>query len=708
MNFAHPLIAAAAVLSIAIPILIHLLLRFRRRPVPWAAMRFLYEAYQKQRRKLKLQQILLLATRCLLLLAAGLAVARPFAGDGAGAGGAADVYVVLDNSLTSQFRNESGERALDRHIDAAQEMIDRLGAGDRAGIVTLAAGETLDVLPPSGDLQGVRAALERVGVTDAPADIEGALERVRSSIDASPGAARVVVLSEFRRGFFPPDETPSAVFQDELSLPTRLIGHSTADGDNVAIVEVEPQRSLVLGGEERETVRVRLRRFGGAADREATSVVRAAYVGGESEAAPVDAGRSVAEWAPGQSEQDIFVSVQAPVMVAKPGALSVSIDRDALAGDDTAWAPVAVAEGARVGVVDRAAFVRSDSSPLPASRWVELALQPDRTSRLQPVTLDPADLDATALAGLETVFVLRPDLLSGEGWSALARFVESGRSVVLAPPPDSAAHAWVDPAIDALGLEISIASERVEHEQARALRPGGEGSVELLRMLGSEIEELISPVRVFASLPIELDPASGGAMLMLDDGTPWVVRATTRGDGQVIVLGSAVSLEWSTLPATPLMVPLMQEVVREAGGSTVRQRVSEAGDQPAVRSGTSELDPIRSGDSLPSDGDGGWTVLDDAGVYRMVGARGEELGYTVANPATRASDTQATTFEESAAWLRATGLRVDSETGDERASMTEATTAALGFSSVLFLIALLLAVAESYMARRFSVSGSKA
>ena len=56
MTFLHAGLAAAAVGAVAIPILIHLLMRRRRRPVMWGAMRFLLEAYRRQRRRLMVER----------------------------------------------------------------------------------------------------------------------------------------------------------------------------------------------------------------------------------------------------------------------------------------------------------------------------------------------------------------------------------------------------------------------------------------------------------------------------------------------------------------------------------------------------------------------------------------------------------------------------------------------------------------------------
>src|SRR5262245_30753552 len=69
--------ALAGALAMAIPIIIHILNRRRFKTVTWAAMEFLLRAMRKNRRRLRFEQWILLATRCLVVLMLGLALARP-------------------------------------------------------------------------------------------------------------------------------------------------------------------------------------------------------------------------------------------------------------------------------------------------------------------------------------------------------------------------------------------------------------------------------------------------------------------------------------------------------------------------------------------------------------------------------------------------------------------------------------------------------
>jgi hypothetical protein len=74
--FTHPLTMAAGAALVSAPIIIHLINRMRFRRVRWAAMEFLLKAQKRMRRKLILEQLLLLFLRCLLVFLAGVLFAR--------------------------------------------------------------------------------------------------------------------------------------------------------------------------------------------------------------------------------------------------------------------------------------------------------------------------------------------------------------------------------------------------------------------------------------------------------------------------------------------------------------------------------------------------------------------------------------------------------------------------------------------------------
>jgi hypothetical protein len=77
MLFLNPWLLAGLA-AVSIPIIIHLVRQQAAKPIEWGAMRFLFDTIAVRRRKMEWEDLLLMATRCLLLGLVALAVARPF------------------------------------------------------------------------------------------------------------------------------------------------------------------------------------------------------------------------------------------------------------------------------------------------------------------------------------------------------------------------------------------------------------------------------------------------------------------------------------------------------------------------------------------------------------------------------------------------------------------------------------------------------
>src|SRR5215470_5489312 len=119
---------AAAAGAASIPIIIHLLNRKRFRIVVWAAMKFLLAAQKQNTRRMRLEQLILLAVRALLVLLIVLAMASvmPWAEnvwayfwpEGAGfittRTGRTHKIIVLDASMSMNLVGSSGKTAFER------------------------------------------------------------------------------------------------------------------------------------------------------------------------------------------------------------------------------------------------------------------------------------------------------------------------------------------------------------------------------------------------------------------------------------------------------------------------------------------------------------------------------------------------------------------------------------------------------------------
>src|SRR5437667_12769061 len=101
--FGHAGFLIVAVALISVPIIIHLINRMRFKRIRWAAMEFLLKAQKRTRRRLIIEQLLLLALRCFLIGLVGLLVSRFIGCSDTGLGGKPNLHIVLvDDTLVMQ------------------------------------------------------------------------------------------------------------------------------------------------------------------------------------------------------------------------------------------------------------------------------------------------------------------------------------------------------------------------------------------------------------------------------------------------------------------------------------------------------------------------------------------------------------------------------------------------------------------------------
>lgn len=749
MTFLHPILFAAGLAAVAVPILIHLLLRQRRKPILWGAMRFLLEAYRRQRNRLRIEQWLLLATRCLLLALLAAALARPLLhGAGLLAGPAGrDVYVLIDNSIASAL-TPSGEAgpeasALERHKRRAADLLSSLGPADRAGLIFLGGPAQPIVVPPSPDAAAVRRLIEELTPTDSAADVAGGLTIVASSLDDSTSRARpatVVILSDFLLGSADLSRPlpPALAARSDLRVLASTPATPGRDDANVQVVSVEPHRPMVLaavGGESPhhpEQVRVSLRRTGPSVSDSALTTVRLRFTRADRiDESSGFLAHTVIRWRPGQADAVASLQVVPPHADSDTLILTAEIDRDVLQADNVFRRPIGVRETLRAGIISRSRF--SMDAPLDrmsAAQWLRLALRPTASTPIDPIDIDPGAIDAPTLASLDALFLPAPHLLKDEDWERVRRFAETGGLVLIAPPADASVHLWTDTMIRSLGLSWRIAREPREFDPPASLDDRATAST-LLSMIAAELPGLTRPVNVMRALLVEDFGRETEAVLSLHDSTPWLIASppgVITGDGVsdprslglVVYLASAPALSWTDLPAKPLIVPLLQELVKQGLGRAAGSWTSVAGSHVATPPRAVSLRPLASRggvDSAPASilavGPGGLSVepIRRAGLWQALDDAGRVRGVVAVNPDTSAARIAPNDPDAVRLWLAGAFGADASEQARPRIAWVDDAGAApflasnpaeSPFSLPLLVAVLVLAAVELVMARYFS------
>jgi hypothetical protein len=236
MTFLNPawlLLALAA----AVPIVLHLMRRRIATRVDLPTARYLARAEAEHSRELRLRNILLMLVRAGIILFVALAAARPFVTVPGGARAPGSLALVIDNTLSSAAVS-GGQSALDRLRAGARTPLQRLGADDRAWIVTadasihagprdelLARLDSLRAFPGRGDLpRALMLAAAAVQGSGLPGEI-GLLTDAQSTQwrdTVHLAAARLVILA------LDDDPPPNRSVIEALPEPLRWTGGSGA------------------------------------------------------------------------------------------------------------------------------------------------------------------------------------------------------------------------------------------------------------------------------------------------------------------------------------------------------------------------------------------------------------------------------------------------------------------------------------------------
>jgi hypothetical protein len=576
MNFTGLGVLNAAMLvglaGAAIPIVIHLLNRRNDPVVDWAAMQFL-EFSPRERRRLNIDELLLMLARMALLALVAFALARPFwnpqpAGASSGteptagsgdSGVRRDVVLVLDGS-TRMGRQAGGTTPRDRAIAWARAFVKRLGPGD--SVAFLVAGDRVRGLvdPPSFDLARVDQALADAPPSRGSGDLPSAIGEAFRILEKTGNPARdVVVLSDARRSSWRPGDLPRWTLLRDLRgrmpdpprvwAPTFALADPPDGPPDGSVGPLELSRAVLTPGLPVEVTASIANAGPGPMTRAVELVVDGSGVPGSSRVVgPIPAGGKIP--VAFRTEFDRAGSHLVAVRLAP--------DPDPLPADDESARPVSVASALSVLLVDGEPGLEPLSGEVDFLR-AALAPTGDPSPLVDASTVPAREFKAEMLKGKRVVVLANVDRLGPELSAALGAFVEGGGGLLIAPGDrldadayNEKAKAWLPARIGPIKGEpakkASVAHPAPRTFDGPALGPLGKGDAPALG------EADLFAYRV-------LEPLSGASVAArLDTGDPWIVERRA-GKGRVALIASAVDAEGGTLPVNPDFVPWAHELI---------------------------------------------------------------------------------------------------------------------------------------------------
>ena len=392
-------------LAVGIPIAVHFFFKARYQRLPWAAMKFLQEAIEQTSRRLKFQEWLLLALRCLVILLLALALARPGlqSAGSTGRGTAIDAVLVFDTSF-SMGAQDGDKTRLERAKEAAMGVLDSLPPNSTVQIYTCADRAEFVGPKSRSNIDQARQLIPAIEPNGLATDFLPGLAAALDAADSGTSPAKEIYLfTDLQKLGFDRQQGAIRAKCDEIKHKANLVfvrcGNADRKVPNVAVVDVAPV-GVIPHTRTRVPFVITLRNTG-------TETVKGIKVGLELEGRAVD--RDAVQVDEIDAGQTVTVTLTGSLEEAGAKVLTVRLTGDGLPGDNRFDKVVLIRDVIRILLVDGTPnsampaesgshFVRNALTPVPENRTEEYYVRP----QVVPI----AEAGELVLTGKDVVFLL--------------------------------------------------------------------------------------------------------------------------------------------------------------------------------------------------------------------------------------------------------------------------------------------------------------
>lgn len=609
----NPWLFVAGAAAVSLPIIIHLLNKRKFKIVDWAAMDFLLDADKKNRRRIRLENLILLLLRCLAVLLIGLLLARPFIPTSATAGliNAAQFerIVVLDDSLSMQASlgsESTWDIARRRLTDLTASLAQDKGDNSLTLLLTSQPDQPHFSATHLGadSIDDINAALDKLEPTDGVAHLDTALKELEDYLASQPANVNrvVYILSDLRkRDWKETEANPEAPVKVLARLSKLVQGCFVIDvaedeDRNLTITEIRPEGTLVQGVTCRFDVGVANHGTTAASD------IRVKFSAGDS--LPLES--TIERLAPGESSSvrfnftfsadeetdDPAKKTLPPRQVKVELATGQQGADDRLQADSVAYFPARLVRGIPTLIVDgdpSADFGRAESF------YLRRALAPGGPvpSGVAAEIVTESELDSLTLERYQVIFlanVYRLGDKTAENIEKLEKWVIAGGGLVILPGDQIDEQAFADfyfkdgAGLSPLKLE---AIKGDETEKTWATLRVENTNHDVLKVFAGQNNPFLDNVKAFrwwgSSVKKEQvgKEVSIAARLSDVEDSP-VFAEKTFGKGRVLSMAIPADADWTNWTSDPSYLIVMQELVKymsgdrgEAGLLTVGQPLRE-------------------------------------------------------------------------------------------------------------------------------------
>ncbi|GMV83585.1 MAG: hypothetical protein AMXMBFR7_47690 [Planctomycetota bacterium] len=530
-----------------LPILIHLTGRAKPVVHRFPALRFIVASQRSSSRALRIKHLLLLLLRVAAIALLALALARPmfpwFAGAGLAGLARGEYVLVLDASLSMQFKDQNTTR-FERAREQAMEFVGRLAPESRVALLLATEDVEYRQARLTLDHLHVRDLLERSEPTARGLDLAAALQAARRVFDREPAGVlsrSIVFFTDLQAENWVRLSERSITLDDPAAAPVLIVADvGEADARNGAVTALSIPGPTVAA---QETLTL-------------TALLRPVD---PQRAAPLDLyldGVKVAQQSVDpKGAAEVPVSFNLPAGAPGPHSVALTLAQgDGLLSDQTRTATYLAGRPPRALLVEQPSRGEGDRG---SGFFLKAALSSAAATSASGLAVSPIaarELNADALAPCQVAILADCGPLGEPAWEALEAFVAEGGGLFV----------WAGARMDLAELRRHGYAEFAPHrgllpgrplERERPPAPQGVRPIAsdhpLLARFTPGVLSALRGLKVneFIKVVPELKDTLSVPVLAYDDGSPMVLEKG-YGRGRVLLCTLAPDAEASDLPKT--------------------------------------------------------------------------------------------------------------------------------------------------------------
>jgi hypothetical protein len=567
MSFINGALLPALLLA-SVPIIIHLFFRRQFQRIDWAPMRYLQLTIRRNRRRLQIEQLILLLLRILAVAAIVMAVCRPVLSDSGLVGwltsrGRTARIIIVDDSLSMGYTVDTGS-AFSAAGALISKSVDRIKSEDT---LTLLLTSTPEQPLVDGahvdDPDAIVDMVESIELSDALSNWTRVFTAVDTILERIPQPVReITIVTDLRAAGWSDDLNQMTGRWADEDVQLRIIDLGSQRTDNVALLDLSETDAIALPGAAVNIV-ARIRN-----DNESTiENLQATLTIGE-QARPV----IIPELPPGIVTE---VDLTATFDTAGDHLVSLSLPQDALAQDNRRERLIIVRDQLDIllidGEPDNEAFAGETDFLSLALAVGDVPWQVRQAIDTDWLNSAPTTPDLLVLANVASITERRAEIL--------ARQVNDGMGLIIF------SGSLIDPQIynellyrNGQGL-LPARFERVSDDAATgmAVVPHEDSPLDQLGKIAASALGSITASR-YTTFSLVDDREGVRTLATWNDTLRSPVAIERRfGKGRVLLWSITADRSWSDWPVDPTYVLAMREAAMGTARPTADERNAEAG-----------------------------------------------------------------------------------------------------------------------------------